>query len=304
VEQINFRETCGTPITPTVASGYLGWSNVVNPTFTGNAIVEKVSPSVGYTNASGDGNIRFNNQPNVSILIDYINTLDYENLTLGMGVLKNTNAAVQQHLVIETSEDGITWKVMPFASTSVSLGLWQWVETIGAFPIGARIRVRLSTQSQNPRGFRVDDITLRGFYSAPLPVNVTSFSARAERDCNNIRWATLSESNIKSYILNRSYDGINWNIIEDIASRWYESDANVYEIEDCIVKGGITYYQLLIHEESGVIGHPRMTALMRDEENDTYEYYDLLGHNIKRPESGHLYIRKKNNQIDKIIIIE
>jgi hypothetical protein len=302
VIQINFKETCGNPSSSIVASTYLGWSNVINPTFTGNAIIENVNPSIGYSESSGGGNIRFNPQPNISLIIDYINTLYFEDIVLGMGIINNGNGAIQKHIKVETSEDGISWKNLPIKSTNESLCSWEWAESNGTFPIGSRIRVRIRTQSQNPIGFRIDDIKLSGFYSAPLPVNVTSFSALAKDECNEIRWATLSESNIRYYILNRSYDGINWNIIEEITSRWSESNSNVYQIEDCDIREGITYYQLLINEELVIIKHPRMVAVMRDEEDDDYEYYDLFGNSIKRPISGHLYIRKKNNQIDKIII--
>jgi hypothetical protein len=86
-----------------------------------------------------------------------------------------------------------------------------------------------------------------------------------------------------------------------VPSQWVESHANRYQIEDKETQPGLTYYQLLVHEEDGSVHHPRIVVVMRDEDEEV-RYYDMMGNEIKNPGFGRILFRKINNQTEKIYI--
>ena len=300
-QDVIFTETCGNPVGSVPVTVYTGWSNPVYPVFSGNVNVEKVSPSSGYEDASGGGNIYFKGLANVRFTIDWINTEDYEDVKLQFGVLKLGNGSVRTHLKVETSIDGLFWKNLPF-NTEESAGCWVLAETGDNLPIAKRLRIRFSTQSASPRAFRIDDISLKGeIEDCVLPVTVSSFGVKPLDMSNLVQWNTLSENHIKYYTVNRSQDGRSWSLIANVPSRWEESLTNRYQIEDGEVRPGLMYYQLLVYEEDGGVHHPRMAAVMR-EEGDEVKYYDMMGNQVKNPGFGRVLFRKRNNHIDKIYI--
>jgi hypothetical protein len=296
-----FTETCGLPVGSVSVSAYTGWSNPVYPVFSGNAVVERVSPSSGYDDASGGGNIYFREGlTTVRFMIDWINTKDCDEVELEFGILKLGNGSVRTHVKVETSTDGLVWKNLPF-SAEESSGCWVLVESNNYLPKAERLRIRFSTQSSSPRAFRIDDISLECELETVLPVTISSFGVKPLDMSNLVQWNTLSESRIKYYTINRSPDGRNWVVIASVPSRWEESMTNRYQIEDEEIRAGLMYYQLLVHEEDGGVHHPRMVAVMR-KEDDEVRYYDMMGNEIKNPVFGRILFRKRNNHIDKIYI--
>jgi hypothetical protein len=302
-QEIVFKETCGHPNDQVAATTYTGWSNPVYPAFSGNAVVDDEDPSHGYIGASGHGNIYFRNRANVRLLIDWINTVDYLGLRLEFGILRLAPGSATAQVKIETSIDGVTWKNLPFTARAESISCegWELAKSQDKIPAVSRLRIRISTQSANPRAFRVDDITLRGDPNSVLPVKVSSFNVKVRETTNLIRWTTLSETNILHYALSRSTDGSNWHMIALIRSIWHSSSANTYEFIETEPVGGITYYQLLVYEEDGTVSSPRIIAAMRSTDSGEVKYYDVFGRPASPNSPGKIIFRKTNNSVDRVL---
>lgn len=302
-QEIVFRETCGHPNDPVAATMYTGWSNPVYPAFSGNAEIDDDDPSHGYTSASGSGNIYFRGRANVQLIIDWINTVDYLDLSIEFGIHRLAPGSATAQVKIETSTDGETWKNLPFTARaeSITSGGWELAKSQDKVPTASRLRIRISTQSANPRAFRIDDITLRGIPNAVLPVKVSSFSVKVRERTNLIRWTTLSETNILHYALSRSTDGSNWQLIALLRSIWNASSANTYEFIETEPVGGITYYQLLVYEEDGTVSSPRVIVAMRAADSGEVRYYDVLGRPASPNLPGQIIFRKTNNSVDRVL---
>lgn len=87
-----------------------------------------------------------------------------------------------------------------------------------------------------------------GVASAPLPVTYTSFSAKQNNNLISLYWQTASEQNNNYFEIQRSIDGINFEIIGKSSSK---ADANGnsskllnYTFEDKNPLSGFSYYRL------------------------------------------------------------
>ncbi|MCZ2355952.1 MAG: T9SS type A sorting domain-containing protein [Bacteroidia bacterium] len=84
-----------------------------------------------------------------------------------------------------------------------------------------------------------------------LPVSLTNFVANPLQSTIELRWETFAESNLKTYIVERSTDRLNFKDIADIPAKG-SSLENVYRLEDKQVITNIRYYyRLKIQEIDG-----------------------------------------------------
>ncbi|MCO5232058.1 MAG: T9SS type A sorting domain-containing protein [Chitinophagales bacterium] len=77
----------------------------------------------------------------------------------------------------------------------------------------------------------------------PLPITLTRFNATCEGELVRIEWETATEINSSHFIIERSVDGITWEIIKQVESIGNSNTTKQYSIID-ISKGGISYYRL------------------------------------------------------------
>ena len=174
-----FSENCGTPSVTTSCATYTGWQNNVTLTYTASATspdVRTTSPSSTYTGASGNGNIFFTNSLGIYVQISNINTTNYTNLSLSLGILKTTTASNGSELVIETSSDGTTYTALTNTmSTGTGTAVWTLVSPSGTIPATSNLRIRFRLGANNGTQFRIDDIKLVGCLipTAPTPTYTT-----------------------------------------------------------------------------------------------------------------------------------
>jgi hypothetical protein len=87
-----------------------------------------------------------------------------------------------------------------------------------------------------------------------LPVELASFSATAGDGQVTLRWVTESEVNNDAFIIERSLDGGQFEIIEEIAGHGSSSEQHIYRFSDQQVFNGIVYYYRLSDRDyNGVI---------------------------------------------------
>lgn len=89
--------------------------------------------------------------------------------------------------------------------------------------------------------------TLQGINVQPLPIELVDFDGRFINDNKpyiDINWYTASEINNDYFMLEKSYDGYEWNVYHKENGSGNSSTLNHYNHRDYDVKNGIVYYRL------------------------------------------------------------
>jgi hypothetical protein len=155
---------------------YTGWQNQGTLSFSGSIIssqqadVRNTTVSTGYTNASGASNVFFGTAGSVNnrnFVIGNINTLNYSNLTLSYGLLRD---ATTNGMTVEVSTDGTNYTPLTVTQPSTS-NVYALITASGSIPATANLRIRFSKNSST--SFRLDDIKLVGTPATPTVSSIT-----------------------------------------------------------------------------------------------------------------------------------
>jgi hypothetical protein len=85
-----------------------------------------------------------------------------------------------------------------------------------------------------------------------LPVTLIDFSATYLNNNINLNWVIADEKNVKHYIIERSYDGINFTPIEESATKpRNKNGVTKYTFLDATSIEGLVYYRLVAHHNDG-----------------------------------------------------
>jgi hypothetical protein len=163
--------------------------------FSGSSDVRATTPSSGYIDASGGGNIFITNTIGRDFVISGISTVNYTNLVLSFGAYKSTTASNLTELLLEYSLDGTNYTTVTFPSQGTGSGtaVWRLISGV-SFPAGAaganNLRIRFRQTSSSPQ-FRIDDIKLVGTLVVPACTSPTSLSFQTQPS-NVLQNATMS----------------------------------------------------------------------------------------------------------------
>ncbi|MEX0966431.1 MAG: hypothetical protein WD077_04280 [Bacteroidia bacterium] len=87
--------------------------------------------------------------------------------------------------------------------------------------------------------------------SAPLPVELLSFSGEKLKQAVRLEWQTASEHNNDHFIIQRSADGVQFSEIGTMKGKGTAHHTSTYEYMDVSPLAGINYYRLLQKDSSG-----------------------------------------------------
>ena len=105
----------------------------------------------------------------------------------------------------------------------------------------AIIRITLFNSSNNSR-WVIDDVVVSS--SAPLPVELKSFTAEAAPKGTQLKWATASEKNNAAFEIQRSSTPNEFKTIGRVAGQGTSSRSHSYEWLDAQPLAGLSYYRL------------------------------------------------------------
>ncbi len=80
---------------------------------------------------------------------------------------------------------------------------------------------------------------------SPLPVKYGQFDVSLHEDGVELYWTTVSEENNDYFIIERSYNGTDWEEIERLDGAGNSSDVNIYLYVDASPFRGINYYRII-----------------------------------------------------------
>ena len=103
-----------------------------------------------------------------------------------------------------------------------------------------------------------------GYKSFPVPLKLLSFTGIRRLGVSYLKWVTENEYNVDHFDLQRSYDGVSFNSIGNVAGR-NTSYRQEYNFEDRSPLQGIAYYRLRSVDIDGQFSYSRIVAVS---END------------------------------------
>jgi hypothetical protein len=132
-----------------------------------------------------------------------------------------------------------------------------------------------------------------------------SFDGYNNKEYNVINWVTATEKNNDYFTLQRSLDGFDWETIEIRKGAGTSQLSIFYEYKDySYIKDSPNYYRLVQSDYDGTKTNSSIIVITSKSEKkcNEYQYYDLLGREIKIEDvvSG-IYLRKCGDRIEKII---
>ncbi|MCE3226984.1 MAG: hypothetical protein K0S32_1535 [Bacteroidetes bacterium] len=91
--------------------------------------------------------------------------------------------------------------------------------------------------------------------TAPLPIELIFFKATCDATKINLNWATASEHNSKSFVIEKSTDGFNYIPIASINATGESSQRIDYNFTDQQVQKELVYYRLVQLDANGLVNY-------------------------------------------------
>jgi hypothetical protein len=108
--------------------------------------------------------------------------------------------------------------------------------------------------------------------NSPLALFINSFTVTAATHTNNLQWETSDESSVNHYCIEKSLDGMAWNLIIRIAPELSDSFHALHHWQDINPSIGTTVYRLsAVNNDSDTIAQ-RMASTFRSSADDLLIY--------------------------------
>lgn len=148
--------------------------------------------------------------------------------------------------------------------TNVNSGSYSFNHCI-TFPCSNTITLMIETWS-SPNGNGSQCPTYFTPPQTALPVELVNFSVSYDQKNVKLNWAVANEIDIHKYIINKSYDGIIWFSIGEMASRTSKENLKQYIFIDDVTHK-IVYYRLSIADFSGKTVNSKIISTNYSNEN-------------------------------------
>ena len=193
-------------------------------------------------------------------LMFYIPTTHYQNITVKFEVQKSSASNGGYVDTFSYSLDsGATWKTSGLSILTASNGTGSWTSTPGISvninsdalannnaQLVFRIRFGGGGTTGTSGNVRFDNITIEGDTITTMPIKLLNFNAQVE-DGNNIaiNWKTTSEIDNDFFVVEKSFDALNWNEIAKVKSAGNTNTITNYQINDLATTNSpLVYYRL------------------------------------------------------------
>lgn len=113
--------------------------------------------------------------------------------------------------------------------------------------------------------------------AGPLPVELISFSARLEGAQVNLRWATASETNATSFVVERSSDGKSFSTVATVLAAGTSAVRHDYQATDNGMRNGLNYYRLKQVDLDGTFSYTPVVPVQVGNATSKLEAYGSQG---------------------------
>jgi hypothetical protein len=106
---------------------------------------------------------------------------------------------------------------------------------------------------------------------APLPIELISFQANcSDNNTVDITWSTASEHNTNYFRVDKSRDGMQWDVLNTIGAAGNSNYTIDYALTDAFPNPGINYYRLTQYDNDGVFEtFDAQAAVCKDQQSGT-----------------------------------
>lgn len=116
-------------------------------------------------------------------------------------------------------------------------------------------------------GFMIDDFEIQGPFNSPLAVNLVNFTAIKSNNNALLNWRTENEVDISNYLLERSYDGVNFSAAGTLAARNGSSNSYTYTDLNAVLNAGASkyiFYRLKITDKNARFRYSEIAKMSID----------------------------------------
>ncbi|MEW6468558.1 MAG: T9SS type A sorting domain-containing protein [Bacteroidota bacterium] len=115
---------------------------------------------------------------------------------------------------------------------------------INASGFGVAIAIQKKSNGGGEKTAFIDHIQVKIIYTSPLPIELTSFSARMENRQVVVKWATASETNNDFFTIERSTNGATFSELAKVKGAGNSTTTREYSYTDGAPASGTSYYRL------------------------------------------------------------
>lgn len=155
--------------------------------------------------------------------------------------------AADLRLVVDVNEDGVMGNDTPIAGASdLGGGLYRF-SNVSAIANGRRFTIGTTNSTRTP-----------------LPVELLSFDAEPEEPGARLHWSTASEQNSSQFLVQRSADLLDWNVVATVPAAGTSNSVLDYQAYDPTPRTSVIYYRLEQVDQDGSVHHSAVVSLSPD----------------------------------------
>lgn len=299
-----YSESFGSTSSDVSVNTFTGYQNKtpINYSGSGSKISKAHSSNTGYYPlASDSANVFFNNTN--TFYITGLNTSNYYNIKLSMGIFKNNDALNGSDFKISYSTDSINWVLMSYSlmTTRGSGNTWVYKTFTDTIPSSSKLYLRfVCSTSSGTKEYRIDDVKLSGSLKIVVPVKLIEFTATKTPISNQLFWSTASEFDNEKFVVERSSDCFYWEKIYEVPGQMRSYSILQYRFVDLNPKT-INYYRLKQVDYNGDFEYSKIVVIVNTKSDIICN--DIFGREIINTNNG-FYIITDGVKVLKVIIIK
>lgn len=210
--------------------------------------------------------------------------------------ITNTSTNISANLEFDMSDGGMGTFTLGVASNYVLLyragQTGNWTEVSSASSItGDRILFNSITLTND--GYYT--LGSKNFNTSPLPIELINFSAKVEDNQVELFWSTASERNNYFFEVERSQNGIQFELVQKLAGAGNSNTIKEYQTHDENPYAGISYYRLKQIDLDGKNSYSQLVSIEIKTKANRYKVFP-------NPANGLVYIQASSNQTESIYV--
>lgn len=180
----------------------------------------------------------------------------------------------------------------------------RWVQTLNV-TAGQTYIMLIDNFTANSTAFTLD-WTMTGGASlncTPLPIELISFEGYPVKNYNILKWVTATEINNDYFTLEKSSNGLNWDIVTKLKGAGNSTSSLSYEYKDYDVSTQINYYRLKQTDYNGVYKYHNIITIDNTETSKSkiVKITNLLGQDVEESYNGVKIYQYSNGKCTKVI---
>lgn len=180
----------------------------------------------------------------------------------------------------------------------------RWVQTLN-ITAGQTYIMLIDNFTANSTTFTLD-WTMTGGASLNctlLPIELISFEGYSVKNYNILKWVTATEINNDYFTLEKSSNGLNWDIVTKLKGAGNSTSSLSYEYKDYDVSTQINYYRLKQTDYNGVYKYHNIITIDNTETSKSkiVKITNLLGQDVEESYDGVKIYQYSNGKCTKVI---